>query len=105
MKIGKIFGILSCVFLSIANLMNLHWTYYFVEEQIRTGWGYSTELGLGIIVVIIFEFISLVPLLLGLIAFLVQVIKKNRKVLMYTNIGQTVFFLVQLALAHVFMGN
>ncbi len=101
MKAGRVFGIVSCINLIIANLINVPWSFHFIMEQIRFGWSGDTNIELGILLVMVFEIISLLPLAIGAVCFIVQVVKKNRRALMFTNIGLIALYLIQIGLVYI----
>lgn len=77
----NVFGACASIFLLIANLLHIIWTVWLVSEQIDTGWGYGTNIELGVLYPWLCELLS-TPVILAGIAFLIMNIwKKSEKII------------------------
>ena len=52
------FGIVTIVLLSMSNLQHLLWTLWLIAEQVKTGWGYGTNM----------EMLALLPIFMNILA-------------------------------------
>ncbi len=99
----KAFGWLTAPLLGLANLIQLFWTVWLTEEQIRTGWGYPTNLELAVLYPWITQLL-LLPVVIGAgILLLYAAIKRNRGVILWVDLGLWLLLLLQYGVTDLFI--
>lgn len=97
------FGIVTLVLLSGVNLAHLLWTVWLTAEQIETGWGFATNMELGVLYPWIVELICLPALLTALVYLILAIFKKPGKVLLFFNFGLFIAAVGQYVFTNVFI--
>ncbi len=62
-----VFGIITFISLLLADLLHGIWTVWIVIEQVKTGWGYGTDMDILALVPWIVELVCLPAVILGII--------------------------------------
>ena len=81
-----IFGILLLPALSLVNLSHLLWTFWLTVEQIKTGWGYGTNISTLGLVPMVIQRLSIPVLLAALLFFVLACFNRHRKSISYQNV-------------------
>ncbi len=99
----NIFGGINIAPMVLVNIANSFWTLWLVIEQISTGWGFATNLELGVLWPWIFEVVSLPFVILCLIFLIISIFKKPKKWILITNIILFVLAILQIGLTNLFI--
>ncbi len=83
----NIFGIISGILLTIANLSYSFWTIWLTIEQINTGWGFSTNMEMFVLAPYLHS-ICLIPIfVVGLVYLLLHIKERSRRWIFITNLA------------------
>ncbi len=99
----NIFGGLIIAPMLLVNIANAFWTLWLTIEQIATGWGFATNLELGVLYPWMFEAISLPFILLCLVFLIISFFKKPQKWILITNIVLFTLAVLQIGLTNLFI--
>ena len=81
-----IFGILLLPALSLVNISHLLWTFWLTVEQIKTGWGYGTNISTLGLVPMVIQRLSIPVLLAALLFFVLACFNRRRKSILIVNL-------------------
>lgn len=95
-------GILALIFSTLLNLVHFPLFVLVLIEQINTGWGYGTNLEMGVLFWWIAEYIMVVPLLVSAGLFVASMVKRDYKVKIAINAVLLVLCVLQIVLTNVF---
>lgn len=99
----NIFGSITAVFLTIANLIHLLFTISMTNEQISTGFGYGTDIELAVLFIWMFEAVF-IPIIIASVVFLcLNVIKKSVRMLFWTNVALLGILIMQYIITNLFL--
>lgn len=96
-------GTIMIFLTSLGNAAHLLWTFWLIDEQIETGWGFGTKIELGVLYPWITEILCAPILIAGIIYLIVAVFKRPRKKLLIANIILTMLLVMQYALTNLFI--
>ena len=96
----NVVGIVIFALLGFVNLVHSFWTVWLVVEQIETGWGFSTNLELGVLWPWMLELVCSPVLLGGIVYSIVAVFKRPDRWVLITEIT-----LLSLAIVQYFVVN
>ena len=99
----NIYASTLCVFLAMGNICQVFWTVLLTSEQIKTGWGYGTNLEIAVIVPILTSMLCVPVLLAGLIYFILHAFRRSGKGICIANIALYAALLLQSVLIYLFM--
>lgn len=94
------FGLITGGLMVLVNLVHALWTYWLIAEQIKTGWGFSTNMEMMVLLPWMIELICAPVLLTGVVYFIMSYFKRHEKSIVITNI-----VLFSLAVAQYFVTN
>ena len=94
-----IFGILLLPALSLVNLSHLLWTFWLTVEQIKTGWGYGTNISTLGLVPMVIQRLSIPVLLAALLFFVLACFNRRRKSILIVNLCLFVAALLQFGIS------
>ena len=100
---ANIFGGIIITPMLLVNIANAFWTLWLTIEQIATGWGFSTNLELGVLYPWMFQAISLPFIILSLIFLILSFFKKANKWILITNIVLFALAFFQIVLTNIFI--
>ena len=99
----NVFGAWTSIFLLIANLLHIIWTVWLISEQIDTGWGYSTNMEMGVLYPWLCELLCAPAFLAGIVFLIMNIWKHCEKwVSVSAGITFTCYFL-QVFLTNLFI--
>ncbi len=99
-----VLGLITVILQSLLNLLHYPWFAWLLSEQLKTGWGYGTNIEMGFLLPFflqIFFFVPLALVALGLIIF--RIIKRNSIPLLIANASLFVAFVLQVGLFYLFV--
>jgi hypothetical protein len=97
-----VFGAIVTLLLSLVNLSHVLWTWWLVSEQIKTGWGYGTNIfTLGLVPMVI-QRLSIPVLLAALLFFVLACFNRHRKSILIVNLCLFVASLLQFGIFWLF---
>lgn len=99
----NIFGIINIFPMLLVNIANAFWTLWLTIEQIATGWGFPTNLELGVLYPWMFQVISLPFVILCLIFLIISFFKKPNKWILIINIVLFTITVLQFGLTNLFI--
>ena len=88
---------------ALGNAVHLLWTFWLIDEQIKTGWGYGTNIELGVLYPWITEILCAPILIAGIVYLILAISRKPRKALLIPNIILFVLLVMQYALTNLFI--
>lgn len=94
----------NLIVLSIIN--GIHFLLIFLPllvEQIKTGWGYPTNLEMGVLILWLFEFILCIYFLGSIAYFFYRWIKTHWSKEIFLSLSLILIFIVQLILTNIFI--
>ena len=97
------FGIVALIILSFCFFANLSLFIPMFVEQIKTGFGYGTDIEMGSLIVWLFNGLSLVPLSVGIVFTIISIVKLDYKWKIATNISLILLTIIEMALTTIFM--
>lgn len=101
----NVFGAIMITPLALVNLCHLGWTYWLVAEQIRTGWGFGTNMEMMMLAPWMTELLSM-PVLIAEVVFLVLAcFKRPHRGLLIANIALFTSAAIQFFLTNFFAFN
>ena len=101
----RVLATLLLVALSWVNLLHLLWTVWLTVEQVKTGWGYSTDLEMLALLPITQETLSIPILVACVVYFILSIFYPHEKRLLRTNILLFSAAVLQFGLTQLFMWN
>lgn len=99
----NIFSIIMIVLLILINLAHLLWTFWLVIEQIKTGFGFGTNMELGVLYPWITEILCSPVLIGGIVYLIICVFKRPNKPLLITNVCLFSAAVLQYAITNLFI--
>lgn len=97
------FGIITCIILSIVNLVNLVWTIAFGIEQVQTVWGYGTNYELATLIPWMIQFLCLPGIFLGIVYVWFAYSRKYHRTMKMINLLLVCTALLQYVLINLFI--
>lgn len=97
-------GLITVILQSLLNLLHYPWFAWLLSEQIKTGWGYGTDIEMAFLFPFflqIFFFFPTAIVALGLIVF--RIIKRNSIPFLIANASLFAAFALQVALFYLFV--
>ena len=85
-----------------ANFLHLGWTYWLTAEQIKTGWGYGTNISTLGLVPMVIQRLSIPVLLAALLFFVLACFNRRRKSILIVNLCLFVASLLQFGIFWLF---
>ena len=82
----NVFGAIVMVLMAVVNLLHGFWTYCLIAEQIKTGWGFSTNLEMMVLMPWMLELICLPVLLTEVVYFIMSCFKRHDRSVTVCNI-------------------
>ena len=82
----NVFGVITGMLMVGVNLVHAVWTYWLIAEQIETGWGYSTNMEMLVLLPWMIELICAPVLLTGVVYFIMSCFKRHEKIILVSNI-------------------
>ena len=82
----NVFGAIVMVLMAVVNLLHGFWTYCLIAEQIKTGWGFSTNLEMMVLMPWMLELICLPVLLTEVVYFIMSCFKRHDRSVTVWNI-------------------
>ena len=82
----NVFGAIIGVLTAVVNLLHGFWTFWLIAEQIKTGWGYSTNLEMLVLMPWMLELICLPVLLTEVVYFIMSCFKRHDRIVTVSNI-------------------
>ncbi|MBO5321783.1 MAG: hypothetical protein J6B22_04150 [Clostridia bacterium] len=82
----NIFSIIMIVLLILVNLVHLIWSFWLISEQIKTGFGFGTNMEIGVLYPWITEILCSPILISGIVYLIISIFKRPQKSLLITNI-------------------
>lgn len=74
-----VFGIVTVFLLAAGNVLHLLWTVHLTLEQVETGWGYGTEMELGVLWPWLTELLCAPALIFGIVYLVLAAFKPTQK--------------------------
>lgn len=99
----KAFAWLLLPLLALANLFHLPWTVWLTLEQLQTGWGYSTNMEMGVLYPWLTELLLLPVILLALILLIFAAVKKQRGGILGVDLAFLLLLLAQYGVTNLFI--
>lgn len=99
----KVFRIVIMLILIMSNLLHSGYTWWIVDEQIETGYGYGTNIEMGALFIWMFEFLLIPVFIVGLIYFIYCLAKKSSKKKMIINFSLYMLLLLQVFITNLFL--
>lgn len=100
--LGVVFGVISTVGLSIANLSHVFFTWSVIAEEIQTGWGQPTNLDIAVLFPFLIEGLLCAPsLILSAVYFCLYAKQRGNKGLFATVVALASLAVVQIILFNV----
>ena len=100
-----VFGAIVTLMLSIVNLSHMLWTWWLVSEQIETGWGYGTNMEMGVLYPWMTELICVPAMIAAVVYLIMSCFKGHSKLLLALNILLFVCALGQFVVTNLFIWN
>ena len=104
-KTSNVIGIISTILLGIANVCNLFFTICLLIEQIETGWGFSTNYEMLVLVPWMIEIVCFPVIVLAIVYFILNIFKKSKHGLFVANVVLFSLLLCQYLLTNLFIFN
>lgn len=95
-------GILALIFSTLLNL--IHFPLFVVAfiEQIQTGWGYGTDLEMGVLFWWLAEYVMIIPLLTSAGLFVASMVKRDYKAKIVINAALLALCVFQIVISNLF---
>lgn len=97
------FGTIMICLSALGNAAHLLWTFWLIDEQIETGWGYGTNIELGVLFPWITEILWAPVLIAGVIYLILAISRHPRKKLLTANIILLALLALQYAATNLFI--
>ncbi len=97
------FGVITLIFAAIGNIINLPWTAWLVAEQIKTGFGFGTDMEMAALLPWIAEVLSLPVIVLGIVYFVTMILKGKSKRFLKPNVIFYALLIFQITITNLFM--
>ena len=82
----NVFGAIVGMLVAVVNLVHGFWTYCLIAEQIKTGWGFSTNLEMMVLLPWMLELICLPVLLTEVVYLVMSGFKRHNRIVLVSNI-------------------
>ena len=99
----NIFSIIMIVLLILVNLAPLIWTFWLVCEQIKTGFGFGTNMEIGVLYPWITEILCSPVLISAIVYLIISIFKRPNKSLLISNIALFSTILLQYIITNLFI--
>lgn len=99
----NVFGVFTCLFLLAANLLHIIWTVWLLSEQMKTGWGYGTNMEMAVLYPWMCELLSLPVIIAGIVYFVLSVWKRSEKWITISTVILFVLYLAQIFITNLFI--
>lgn len=99
----NVFSIIMVVLLILVNLAHLIWTFCLASEQIKTGFGYGTNMEIGVLYPWITEILCLPVLISAIVYLIISIFKRPNKSLLISNIALFGIILLQYVITNLFI--
>lgn len=99
----NVFGVLASILLLIANLLHIFWTGCLGFEQIETGWGYGTNMEMGVLYPWFCELLSAPAFLAGIVFLIMNIWKRSEKWVTVFTGSVVVCYILQVLLTNLFI--
>lgn len=99
----KVFRVVIMLILILANLLHIGYTWWIVDEQIETGFGYGTNIEMGAFFIWMFEFLLIPVFVIGLAYFIYCLIKKVNKKKMIINLLLYILLILQVFITNLLL--
>lgn len=103
MKKQNTFGIITCIILSIVNVVNSVWTIAFSIEQTQTVWGYGTNFELATLIPWMVQVLCLPGILVGIVYLLFAYFRKYHRTMRIINLSLLLLCILQYILINLFI--
>lgn len=100
---NKGYSIVCSFLLIVANIIFLFWTIVLTEEQIRTGWGYTTDLELFVLIPVILSMLTIPIIIMELVFLPLSYFFKVTKRQFVINIISFFILVLQIFLVYLFI--
>ena len=97
------FSVITICLSALGNVAHMLWTFWLIDEQIETGWGYGTNIELGVLYPWITEILCAPILIVGLIYLILSPFKKPRRKHLAVNILLFTLLILQYGLTNLFI--
>lgn len=98
-----IYGVVTIYLLFIANLLNIIWTIWLTIEQIKTGWGYGTNLEIGVLWPWTTELLCIPLIIVGIVYFIIHFFNCSYKKIFIVNVVLFSILLFQYFITNLFI--
>lgn len=98
-----VYGIVSICALFIANILNAISTICLIVEQIKTGWGYGTNLEIGVLWPWTIEILCIPLIILGIVYLIIYFFKHSNIEDFIANIVLVLILLLQYFITNLFI--
>ncbi|MBO5090443.1 MAG: hypothetical protein J6C27_05990 [Clostridia bacterium] len=99
----NVFSIIMIVLLILVNLAHLIWTFGLVSEQIKTGFGFGTNMEIGVLYPWITEILCSPVLISAIVYLIISIFKRPNKNLLISNIALFSTILLQYIITNLFI--
>lgn len=98
-----VYGIVSICTLFIANILNAIPTICLIVEQIKTGWGYGTNLEIGVLWPWTIEILCIPLIIFGIVYLIIYFFKPSNIKIFITNLALFLVLLLQYFITNLFI--
>lgn len=98
-----VYGVVSIYVLFIANLLNIIWTIWLTVEQIKTGWGFGTNLEIGVLLPWTVEILCIPLIIVGIVYFIIHFFKPSYIKIFIVNVVLFSILLFQYFITNLFI--
>lgn len=99
---NNILGIVAVIILSAINLLHFPLFFLALAEQVQTGWGYGTNLELGVLFWWLAEIVLSVPFILACVFTALSFIQRDLKGKVVANTSLICMFVLQIVFSNLF---
>lgn len=100
-----VFGAIVTLLLSLVNLSHVLWTWWLVSEQIKTGWGFGTNIEMAVLYPWMTELLCVPALTAAVVYLIMSCFKRHSKLLLTLNILLLVCAVAQFTVTNLFIWN
>lgn len=97
------FGALTAIIGAAGNIINLPWTLSLVAEELKTGFGYGTNIEMAALVIWMIEILSVPIIALESVYFITSALKHESKRFMKLNIVFCALLILQMVITNLFI--
>lgn len=97
------FGALTAIIGAAGNIINLPWTLSLVAEELKTGFGYGTNIEMAALVIWMIEILSVPIIALESVYFITSALKHESKRFMKLNIVFCALLILQMIITNLFI--